>query len=321
MTMIVTTYKPHLSSVMRVLVTCLFLAPAGCAHILEPAPEPVPATRTDVQKLITTSKKYEETGDVGRSLEELKIALTIDPGNKNVQEELKRLVAKHETEAEAHFRAGTELRESNPLKARKEFLAAIRLRSNYPEALTALRELQLASMESMLQTRLRKQAVIAAAKSQDKHAAAEDEDTYPDEYSLETAVSAFEAGDYATAIREFEKMKAGYPNDPDILAYLERSWYNSGVVHFNKKDYRKALAAFSNVRKGFERVDEYTLTCRQNLKGMINDYFAAGVKSYNENKFQDAVNKMKTVLDIDPGHKQAKEYMEKARKQLKRRKK
>jgi tetratricopeptide (TPR) repeat protein len=316
MTMISYTHKPHLLPVIRFLIKSLILTSAGCAH----RAEPVPVTTTGVQEPVKTPTKHEETGEIVRSVEELKIALTIDPDNKTTREELNRLVVKHETEAEAHFRAGTALSESNPQMARKEFLEAIRLRSNYPEALNALRDLHLASVKSVLQARLKKEAAIAAARSKGKHASGDD-DTYPEDYSLETAVSAFEAGKYVTAIKEFEKMNAEYPNDPDIQAYLERSWYNSGVGHFNKKDYRKALAAFSKVRKGFERVEEYSLTCRQNLKGMIHDYFAAGVKSYNENKFQEAVNKMKIVLEIDPDHKQAKEYMENARKQLKTRKK
>lgn len=317
MTMLFTTNKPQPSHLIRVLMTCLLLTSSGCAHVSEPAP----TTKTEVQEQITTETKHEETSDVVRSVEELKIALTIDPENKRFRAELNRLIANQKTEAEAHFRAGTALRESNPLKARKEYLAALRLRSDYPEVVTALREIHLAAMESKLQARLKKEATIAAAKSQGKHhAATEDDDTYPEEYSLETAVSSFDAGDYATAIKEFEKMKAGYPNDPDILAYLERSWYYSGVGHFNKKEYRKALTAFTNVRKGFERVDEYSQTCRQNLKGTIDNYFAAGLKSYNENKWQDAVKNMKAVLEIDPSHKQAKEYLEMARKQLKTRK-
>ena len=257
--------------------------------------------------------KQEEAGEIVRTVEKLNIALTIDPENKTAREELTKFVVKQNTEAQVHFLAGASLRGSNPQKAHKEFIAAIMLRSNYSEALTALRELHLASMESILYSRLKREAANAAAKLHDKHADV-DEGSYSDEYSLETAVSAFEAGDYATAIREFEKMKSAYPDDPDILAYLDRSWYNSGVDKFNKRDYRKALTVFSNVRKGFERVDEFLLICRQNLKGMLNDYFTAGVKSYNDNRFKDAVGTMKIVLEIDPNHKKAKEYLENSKK-------
>lgn len=224
-------------------------------------------TKEEVRQIVETATKQEDQGERGKSVKDLRIALTIDPDNSRARQELNRLVAIQNKEAEAHYIIGNSVRGSNPLKAQKELLAALRLRPDYPEALTALRELQLARAEAKIQARLKKEAAIATAKAQGKqHDVSEDDDTYPENYSLETAMEAFEAGDYTTAIKEFEKMKASYPNDPDIQAYLERSWYNSGIAHYNKKDYKKALAAFSKVRKGFERVDEYALFCRQQLK-------------------------------------------------------
>lgn len=240
----------------------LLCCTAGCALSRLP-----PATKEEVRQIVETATKQDERGEVGRSVKDLKIALTIDPGNSRAREELKRLVSLQNKEAEAHFNSGNNLRGSNPQTAQKEFVAALRLRPDYPEAITALRELHLEKAEAKIQARLKKEASAAAAKAQGRHAAVEeDEDTYPEEYSLETAVAAFEAGDYATAIKEFEKMNASYPNDPDIMVYLERSRYNSGIAHFNRKEYRKALADFSKVRKGFERVDEYVQLCQKQLK-------------------------------------------------------
>lgn len=238
----------------------LLCGTAGCAISTLPS-----ETKEEVRQIVETAAKQEDRGETGKSVKELKIALTIDPDNTKARQELNRLASRQEKEAEAHFIIGNSLRNSNPLKAQKEMLAALRLRPDYPEALTSLRELQLMKAEAKIQARLKREAAKATGKSPAKHAE-EDDDTYPDDYSLETAVTAFEAGDYSTAIKEFEKMNASYPNDPDIQAYLERSWYNSGIAHYNRKDYRKALAAFSKVRKGFERVDEYLTLCRQHLK-------------------------------------------------------
>lgn len=233
---------------------------AGCAVSRLPS-----ETREEVRQIVETATKQDDRGEVGRSVKELRIALTMDPGNSRARQELNRLVAIQHKEAEAHLVIGNSVLNSNPLKSQKELLAALRLRPEYPEAITALRELQLAKAEAKIAARLKREA---AAKAQGKRAAQEEDDeSYPDGYSLENAVTAFEAGDYATAIKEFEKMKAAYPNDPDIQAYLERSWYNSGIGHYNRKDYKKALNAFSKVRKGFERVDEYMALCRQQLKG------------------------------------------------------
>lgn len=233
---------------------------AGCTVSKLPS-----ATREEVRQIVETAKKQEDHGEVGKSVKDLKIALTMDPGNSKARQELNRLVSIQNKEAEAHFNAGIALRETNPQKAHKEFVAALRLRPDYPEAMAALREQHLLRSEAKILARLRKEDAQAAAKDQGKQTE-EDEDTYPEDYSLEVAVAAFNSGDYRTAIKEFEKMKSGYPNDPDILAYLERSYYNSGVAYYNRKDCKNALTAFSKVKKGFEKVDEYTESCRQQMK-------------------------------------------------------
>ena len=243
--------KPFAPSAIRFIVTGLLLSPAGCSPLAVPV-------RAEVQELVTTASKHEESGEIGKSVEELKIALTIDPENKKAREELNRLIVRQQSETERHYRAGIALRDSNPQKARKEILEAIRLRPAYPEALAVLRALNLAAMEAKIKKRVEKE------KKKEKPEP-DYEDPYPYDNSLEIAVNAFNSRDYATAVREFEKLLAEMPGDPDILAYLEQSWYNSGVIHFNRKEYRMALVAFSKVRKGFERADEYTRLCQQKL--------------------------------------------------------
>ena len=246
----------------RTAVTLLWVAlmAGGCAHVEKPA-----STAAVAEKLVETSTTMEKRGEIVGAVEDLKVALAIDPDNTRAREELNRMLAKRNSEAEQHYRAGTAARDSNAQEARREFLNALRLNPDHAEAITALRELQLSTSEAIIQARLKKEAARTSAKERPK-AHADDEDLDLDAYSLDIAVSAFEEGDYATAIREFGKMKARYPNDPDIQAYIDRSWYNQGIALFNRKNYRKALEAFSKVRKGFDNVDGYIAKCRQALK-------------------------------------------------------
>ena len=236
----------------------IVLISAGCAHIDAPG-------KTFAEQTVQASSTLEKKGDLAKGVEELKVALAADPDNDNVRERLNRLIAKRDQEAARHFKTGVALSDSNPKGAKKEFLEALRIRSDYPEAVTALRELQLESAEDRIRARTRKEARHAAAMAHEKRDAAEDEADGED-YSLDIAISSFDAGDYDTAIHEFGKMKARYPNDPDIQLYLNRSWYNAGMGWFAKKDYRRALAAFAKVPKRFERVDEYAAACRSALK-------------------------------------------------------
>lgn len=236
----------------------VLLISTGCAHIDAPG-------KAFAEQTAQASSNFEKRGDLVDAVEELKIALAVDPDNSSVREKLNRLIVKRDQEAARHFKAGLALRDSNPKVANKELLEALRIRGDYPEAVTALRGLQLESAEGRIQARTRKEARLAAARAHEKTETAEDEADAED-YSLDIAISSFDTGDYDTAIHEFGKMKARYPNDPDIQSYLDRSWYNAGIALFTKKDYRRALTSFAKVPKGFERVDEYAAACRSALK-------------------------------------------------------
>lgn len=243
-------------------VTCCFLftsVPVNRGHAAT-APRPALA-----QESVQTSAALEEKGDIVNAVEELKIALTIDPRNTKAREELTRLLVKRDIQAENHLKAGNAIRTSNPAGARKEYLRSLRIRNDYPEALMALRGLQQTASIDSIHSRQKKEARIASSKAEERERAAEDDQSTGD-YSLDIAISALEDGDFATAIREFEKMKVLYPKDPDIQAYLDKSWYNSGKASFIKMEYKKALHAFSKVRKGYENVADYITKCKQALK-------------------------------------------------------
>lgn len=257
MTLIKPIYRCHI--ILSLAGFCwVLLISAGCAHIDAPG-------KAFAEQTVQASATLEKKGDLGKAVEELKIALSVDPDNSDVREKLNRLIVKRNQEAARHFKAGVALPDSKPKGAKKEFLEALRIRSDYQEAVTALRGLQLESAEVLIQARTRKEARHAAARAHEKVEAAEDEADGED-YSLDIAISSFDTGDYDTAIHEFGKMKANYPNDPDIQLYLDRSWYNAGMALYTKKDYSRALTSFAKVPKGFERVDEYAAACRLALK-------------------------------------------------------
>lgn len=296
------------SSRMLIMFFPVLLLAGGCAH---EAPKPEVVFPKPPEESIKSSSEFEQKGDLTAAVERLKIALTIDPGNIRAQEELKRLLIKRNIEAEKRYRAGLALKELNPDAARKEFLAALRIRSDYMEAVRALKDLQLEASEATLQARAKKEA---ASKTHPKNQPPDDvllEETY-----LDTAIALYDDGNYSSAIQELQKAKSHSPNDPEVNKYLNLSWYNSGIVWFKKKEYRKALDAFAMVKKKFENVDDYIRKSRQALKNEAEDLYKMGLKFFREQKLQDAISKWNAVLAINPDHHKAKEYIEKAKKLL-----
>ncbi len=250
----------HCTYLLTMVFICVVAMAAGCAHVEKQAP-----VTTKAKPRVETSTTTEKRGYVSDDVEDLKITLATDPKNKKAREELNRLITKRKSDAEVHYKTGTAVRDSNAQEARKELLNALRLRPDYEEAITTLRDLQLAAAETSIQARLKREAAHASTPVKQKLPSDEEElDTQT--YSLDIAIAAFEEGDYVKAIREFSKMKSRYPNDPDIQAYLDRSWYSNGVELFNKKSYRKALDSFLKVPKNFDTVGEYIAKCRQALK-------------------------------------------------------
>jgi len=271
--MFVPTDQGHLERLSVLLLFCALLVSQGCAHRIETESEKGIWSQF-VDQATQAALVYEKKGEIADAVQELNIALTIDPENVKSREELHRLMGMRDLEAEKHFRSGMALRGYNRREAQKQFLVALRIRPDYQQAITGLRDLQLMSAEAIIQARLKKEAATEAHRKTEGsitgHKTKAEEPTDEEEadiqsYSLNVAISAYENGDYVTAIREFEKMKALYPRDPDIKAYLNRSWYNHGVALFNKRDYKNALHSFSKLPKGYSSVNEYIAKCKQAL--------------------------------------------------------
>lgn len=271
----------------------------GCATHFPKPPE----------ESIQTSSVKEEEGDITAAVEQLKIALTIDPGNKKAEEALQRLTAKRDQEAEKHFNAGMVLKASDPVRASKEFIAALRIRSDYPEAVAELKNLQLETSEEKIQARAKKEAA-ASVKTQ-----AQDSEEEEEPY-LDRAIAYYEDADYPAAIRELQKAKARHPNDPEIQKYLNLSWYNSGISWFKKNEFKKALDSFTKLNANYENVTDYIRKSRQGLKNKAEYTYKLGLKYYREQKLQEAITQWNSVLEIDPEHQKARGYIEKAKKLL-----
>lgn len=286
----------------------VLLLAGGCAHEAPQLPPSSQALNDSVKK----SHEQEFRGDLTAAVEQLKIALTIDPDNSVAREELKRLTIKRDQLAEKHYRSGITLAEKDASSAQREFLKALRIRSDYPEAVRALKELQLESSEHTIQARAKKQV---AARTQQPKSTVEYEESVEATY-LDTAIAFYEDGNYGAAISALQKAKSKSPRDPEVNRYLNLSWYKSGVALFNRHDYRQALDAFVRVAKRFELVEEYISKCRQALKDKAENLYRVGLKFFREQKLQGAIAKWNEVLAIDPEHKKSREYITRAQKLL-----
>jgi tetratricopeptide (TPR) repeat protein len=94
----------------------------------------------------------EKQVEISTAIEEFKIALTIDPENKEAKEGLRRLFRIADREAKRHLKKGISLKKGNPSKAYKEFLTALRIKPELKLALYELKGLHLLYAKSKLLT-------------------------------------------------------------------------------------------------------------------------------------------------------------------------
>ncbi|MBI3815700.1 MAG: tetratricopeptide repeat protein [Nitrospinae bacterium] len=277
--------------------------PARTPPAIEPAvskPPPVIINpfKPFLEEHIKRASSLEQQGNISGAAEEFKIALTIDPSNNEAKEGLRRLSDMADKETERHFQKGLSLKKTDPSKARIEFLTALRIKPDYQPAIDELKENHLLVAKSRLL------------------APSGEADTGVEDY-LSVALSLYEDGDYAGAIQEFLKAKEKYPKNPEITKHLNFSYYKQGIALFEKGEYKESLRMFSNLQPNFEKAGEYLKKVRAELKKMGEDYYKNGLKLFREQKLNQAIEQWNMALEIEPEHKKAREYIEKAKNLLK----
>lgn len=259
---------------------------------------------------VKKSASLEQTGDISAAIEELKIALTIDPSNTAAKDQLKKLYAIRDSEVDKHYKAGLALKENDPQAATKEFLIVLRINPDFQRAIDELKNQHLAFAESKLRSRTH-------ARGEETRKKGEEADSVTEESShIGLAISCYENGEYQAAIHELSKARAKNPKNSEIIKYLNLSYYNLGVYYYNNRDYMKALRTFAKLKKGFGHTEIYIKKTRVMLKSMADENYRAGLKFYREQKLNEAIVKWNTVLDIEPDHQKAKEYILKSKKLL-----
>jgi tetratricopeptide (TPR) repeat protein len=249
----------------------------------------------------------EQAGDTTSAIEELKIALTIDPDNSHAKAQLQRLSEKRDQEAQRHFQWGLSLKEKDPQGARRAFLTALRIKPDYMSALDELKKQHLELTVSKLESRM------TASRENGEN----EKETKEDDYGyLGIAISFYENGNYQAAINELLKAKSKYPRSSEVSKYLNMSYYNMGKVYYDNKDDMNALHMLTKVKKESENAEPYVTRARVMVKNLMDKFYKEGLQFYRQQKLQEAIEKWNVVLEIDPQHRKAQEYIQKSKKLL-----
>jgi tetratricopeptide (TPR) repeat protein len=137
----------------------------------------------------------------------------------------------------------------------------------------------------------------------------------------------YSRGKYRSAQGQLKKALRVNPWDKDARELLGKcnkkiqiaELYARAKREYSNKDYFAAYGLFQKIDRmepGYRDARAYIERTKNKLSGSINVYYKRGIAYYNNEQFKEAIGELNKVLKINPGHKQAREYKDRARAKL-----
>jgi tetratricopeptide (TPR) repeat protein len=260
----------------------------GCAGIQE---KPTIFGGTELaQTYLQKGQHYEDQGDLVEALKQYKLALTVDPGNREIVKKSSRLEENMHVLAKKHYQAGLKFRKKGKYYlARNEFLKALNLQPDYPEALKMLEpKKHMAAKRSVEHTIQPGESLTMVAKN------------YYGDYKKFSIIADYNNLADATRIRVGQKIKI-----PEI----------EGVPFLIKKQKIEVqdvktpdLAIPDQEMKEDEDRDELEVEEPEVVDEATN-YRNLGIEHFNNKEYPEAVAEFNKVLNAAPDDKAAREYL------------
>ena len=260
----------------------------GCAGIKE---KPAAVRDTNLaQTYLQKGQHYENQGALAEALKQYKLALTVDPGNREVEEKSSRLEENMYALAKKHYQAGLKFRRRGKYyRARNEFLKALNLRPDYPEALRMLKPRKhMAAKRSVEHTIQPGESLTMVAKN------------YYGDYKKFSIIADYNNLADATKIRVGQKIKI--PEIEGVPFLIKKQTIGTQVVK------TPDLSLPDQEMKADEDRDELEVEEPEVVDEAAN-YRHLGIEHFNNKEYPEAVAELNKVLNADPDDKTAVEYL------------
>jgi tetratricopeptide (TPR) repeat protein len=151
--------------------------------------------------------------------------------------------------------------------------------------------------------------------SADEFSLAAEEETHFDPVGVyqEQGLSLLEEGQYLAALHEFQKVLNTDPTREKVKEYMAWAYYRQGEVLFNRAEYLEARDHFKEALN----YDAEWIACREYIKRAEDNYkevhYLKGIRYFEEEKLQEAIEEWQLVSTIDPDYKQVQDNLFRAR--------
>ena len=289
---------------------------------VSPAPE-----ERFVRESIAKAQELEAAGQLPEAWRQYKISLTVRPNDRVAKEGRDRVEKALRKSAEAHYKAGLRLqKEGKQAQAFQQFLTALRLWPDYPEALQMASARKPVPAEKQVVQQVPSEPEIKEPSegltadegdraSSEKAPVQEEQKEVVDQIAVyrEQGMELYHEGRFQEALFEFSKVLSARPDDPVAKDYSYRSSFELAVEFFQKKEYLAAREQFlvslkhnSNCRK----CHAYIKQSEELFKEM---HYKRGIECYGKEQLTEAVMEWELVRSLDPSYKRVDYYIKKAK--------
>jgi tetratricopeptide (TPR) repeat protein len=265
----------------------------GCAHFGKETPKTLSAEGF-LQRTLEQAVEHESRGEWGEALRAYKIALTVSPtnpqaldGRTHMEERLKNL-------AEEQYKAGEHLqKEGKFAEARRHFLAALRLRPDYPDVLRTLTSKKRLPVEEYIVHTLQ------PGESLSKLAMA-----YYGDTEKFTVIARYNQIADANLVRVGQEIKI--PLLADLRA--EPAGEKMPEVEDEEKEIPQGYWDWSSIDSELSERNMPSETAKAEEADQIASYRELGIELFGEGRYQEALFEFNKVLCVYPDDQVAMDY-------------
>lgn len=133
---------------------------------------------------------------------------------------------------------------------------------------------------------------------------------------LAEAREALERSDYPDALGSVDKYLAGKPGDREGLTVKKQALYGQAKSQMEAQRYGESIQSLTVLTKLQPDYEDVAALLKQARARSVEQHYTQGVRFYREEKLKEAIAEWRVVLDMEPGHANARRNIDQAEKLL-----
>jgi tetratricopeptide (TPR) repeat protein len=134
---------------------------------------------------------------------------------------------------------------------------------------------------------------------------------------LAEAQEALARHDYGTALADLDKLLATSPANAEALGLKKQVLYGQGKAQLESKNYEASYRSLTQLAKLAPNHENVAALNAQVRGRLVEQRYSQGIRFFREEKLREAIVSWRGVLEIDPGHVNAKKNIEQSERLLK----